>query len=161
MSIIISNFSVLIGLSKIEKLDLLKELWKEIIIPEAVFKEVVIDGSGKPGVEIIAKACEDWIKIFPVKNKEVVKVLRAILDEGEAEVIALGQELSADLLLLDNREPRIFAKSININVIGTVGIIRLAWERKLIKDPIEELYKLRTNGFWIDEKIIERFKVDI
>ncbi|MGB4645263.1 MAG: DUF3368 domain-containing protein [Dictyoglomaceae bacterium] len=65
------------------------------------------------------------------------------------------------IILLDNREPRIFAKSININVIGTVGIIRLAWERKLIKDPIEELYKLRTNGFWIDEKIIERFKVDI
>lgn len=53
-------------------------------------------------------------------------MLQAVLDEGEAEVVSLGQEMKADLLLLDNREPRLFARTVNLKVMGTVGIIRLA-----------------------------------
>jgi hypothetical protein len=41
-----------------------------------------------------------------VKNRAEVEVLQTVLDEGEAEVITLGQEIKADLLILDNREPR-------------------------------------------------------
>ncbi len=71
-------------------------------------------------------------------------------------VKALGQELNADILLLDNREPRLFARTVNLKVIGTVGIIKLAWQRNLVKEPLEDLHKLRLNGFWIDDKLIER-----
>ena len=77
---------------------------------------------------------------------------------GESEVIALGQELNADILLLDNREPRLFARAANLNVIGTVGIIKLAWDKGFIKEPVKELYKLRLNGFWIGDKLIDKFK---
>jgi predicted nucleic acid-binding protein len=161
MSVIISNASPLIGLSAIDQLDILKELWTEIIIPEAVYKETVIDGRGKQGADKINAACGDWIKVAAVENRSEVEALKTILDNGEAEVIALGQELKAGLLLLDNREPRIFAKSVGMRVIGTVGVIRLAWQKGIIKKPIDELYKLRLNGFWIDDELIKRFADDI
>jgi len=49
MPVIISNASPLIGLARINLLHVLKELWTEIVIPEAVYKEVVIVGRGKQG----------------------------------------------------------------------------------------------------------------
>lgn len=158
MDTVISNASPLIGLCRIDLLHVLKELWGKIIIPDAVYKEIVIDGSGKLGTDVIANACKNWIKVISVKNRNEVEVLQAVLDEGESEVIALGQELNADLLLLDNREPRFFAKTVNLTVMGTVGIIKLAWQRSLIKEPVKELYKLRLNSFWIDDKLIEQLK---
>jgi len=158
---IISNASPLIGLCSISLLHILKELWNEIIIPEAVYREVVINGSGKPGASVIAEACHKWITVSSVKNMQVTQVLRALLDEGESEVIALGQEINADMLLLDNREPRLFASAINLNVIGTVGIIKLAWHKGLIKEPAEEIYRLRDKGFWISNSLIEQIKKEM
>ena len=161
MPAVISNASPLIGLSVIDQLGILKELWGKIIIPDAVYKETVINGKGKSGADKISAACGEWIKVATVVNRSEVEVLKTILDDGEAEVIALGQELKASLLLLDNKEPRIFAKSVNMQVIGTVGIIKLAWQKGFIKKPIDELYKLRLNGFWIDDELIRRFATDI
>ena len=83
---VVSDASPLIALSLIEKLYLLKELWGEIIIPEAVYKEVVIQGKGKPGALLAENAIEDkWIK-----EKNSVKFLMSILDYGEAEAIVLS-----------------------------------------------------------------------
>jgi predicted nucleic acid-binding protein len=161
MSAIISNASPLIALCSIERLQILKSLWKKIVIPQAVYREVVEKGAGKTGAEVVASACDEWIKVVTVKNLEEVRVLKTVLDEGEAEVIALGQELKAKLLLLDNREPRLFASGVNLNVIGTIGIVKLAWEKDLIDDPIIELQKLRFNGFWISDSLMAKIKNDI
>jgi len=161
MPVIISNASPLIGLTGIEQLHILKRLWSEIVIPEAVYKEVVIDGKGKHGANTIEKACKEWIKVVSVKNRAEVEVLQTVLDEGESEVITLGQEIKTDLLILDNREPRNFARTVNLKVIGTIGIIRLAWMKGLITEPIHKINKLLLNGFWIDEKLIEQIKKDI
>jgi predicted nucleic acid-binding protein len=46
-------------------------------------------------------------------------------------------------------------------VIGTIGVIRFAWMKGLIKEPNHEINKLLLNGFWINEKLIEQIKKDI
>jgi predicted nucleic acid-binding protein len=46
---IVSNSSPLINLARIGKLGLLRELYGELIIPEAVWHEVVVEGSSQPG----------------------------------------------------------------------------------------------------------------
>lgn len=161
MATVISNASPLIGLSVINMLHILKDLWGEIIIPDAVYREVVTNGAGMPGVDALTEACKNWIKVVSAKNNKEVKVLQTVLDEGEAEVITLGQELNADLLLIDNREPRLFATTVNLKVIGTVGVIRLAWQRGLIREPVKEIYRLRLNGFWISDQLIEQIKSEI
>jgi predicted nucleic acid-binding protein len=54
-----------------------------------------------------------------------------------------------------------YARTVNLKVIGTIGVIRFAWMKGLIKEPIHEINKLLLNGFWIDEKLIEQIKKDI
>ena len=68
---VVSNASPLIALSLIEKLYLLKELWGEIIIPEAVYKEVVIQGKGEPGALLVENAIKNrWIKVIQIKEED-------------------------------------------------------------------------------------------
>ena len=47
--IVVSNASPLINLAWIGKLDLLQQLYTEVLIPQAVWDEVVISGTGQPG----------------------------------------------------------------------------------------------------------------
>jgi predicted nucleic acid-binding protein len=158
---VISNSSPLIGLSLIKELDLIRKLWGHIIIPRAVFKETVVVGKKKPGASDIAGACRSWIKVAHAKNRREVAALQTVLDEGEAEVITLGQEVKADLLLLDNREPRLFARTLNFEVLGTIGIIKMAWQRGLVSDPGSKLQQLRLKGFWIDDILFNKILSDL
>jgi predicted nucleic acid-binding protein len=124
---VVANASVLIGLSAIGQLSLLHERFPEgILVSKAVWKEVVEGGGKRPGAKEVAGA--DWITVREVKTKEIVQLLQAELDEGEAETIALGQEVKADMILLDEREARQAAKRLGLRVLGTVGI--LIWARR-------------------------------
>jgi predicted nucleic acid-binding protein len=78
--IIISDTSCLIALSNIELLDLLKDLYKEIIITREVQEE-------------FGKKLPEWIKISDVKDKQKQSEVEKKLDKGEASSIALAIEL--------------------------------------------------------------------
>ena len=54
--IVVSDSTILIGLAKIGKLDLIKEIFYKVFIPKEVFKEVVERGKGKPGYKAIKEA---------------------------------------------------------------------------------------------------------
>lgn len=118
---IVSNASLLINLSRIEKLDLLHDLYEEVIIPEGVWHEVVIEGVGQPGAETIGSAV--WIKRRAVKNRELVQALRQELDAGEAEAIALSLEIGAELLLMDEHWGREVARHFNLRYSGLIGVL--------------------------------------
>jgi len=83
---VVSNASPLINLACIGMLDLLKQLYGEIYIPEAVWREVVVEGAGQPGAEEVKEA--DWIRRRSVHNVSLVHALRQDLDAGESETIA-------------------------------------------------------------------------
>ena len=118
-------------------------------------------GKKKPGALEIGDACRSWIKVTNVKNRREVVALQAVLDEGEAEVITLGQEVKADLLLLDNKEPRLFAGTLNLEVLGTIGIIKMAWRKGLVSDPVSKLRQLRQKGFWIEDVLFSKILSDL
>ena len=98
---IISNSSPLIFLAKINKLFLLKDLYKEIIIPQAVYKEVIVTGKIKQygDAYIIEKALGDSIIIKEVKGK-MNSQLQKFLGDGEREAIELALEQKSKLLPL-------------------------------------------------------------
>lgn len=155
MKKIISNASPLIALSNIGQLELLKKLFQKIIIPKAVYQEVVDEGKDRSGTAEVKKAVNKWIEVKEVKNSDEVKTLRALLDYGEAEVVVLAQEIKADLLILDNREPRVFAKHLGFNLIGTIGVLMLAYEKEFLKNPIEKIFELREKGFYISDRLLK------
>ena len=158
MKKVICNASPLIALSNISKIELLKGLFQKIIIPQAVYQEVVEEGKNRPGALEVKNAIGKWIEVYKVKNLNEVEALRAILDKGESEVIVLAQEINADLLILDNREPRIFAKHLGFKVIGTIGILLLAYKKGLLNNPMPKILELREKGFYISTKLLEEIK---
>ena len=149
--IVVVNSSPLIALSRIKKLTLLKTLFNEIQIPSAVYEEVVIQGRGRCGTNEIESA--KWIKTKEIKNKSHVNYLLETLDEGEAEVLILAEELNADWAIIDEPKARISAVLIGLKVIGTVGIILLAKELCVIKNVKHILDSLRKNNFRISDNI--------
>lgn len=151
---VVCDSTVLIGLAKIGKLDLLKQIYEEVYIPEAVYTEVVSRGKGKPGVREIANAL--WIKKEPVKERRTVDLLIAEMGYGEAEVLVLGKELNADWLLVDDERARTAAVSAGFNIIGLAGILLLAKQLKLIPSIKPLFDELRNKNFRISDKICKQ-----
>jgi len=151
--LVVSNSSVIIALSRICRLDLLEKLFRKIIVPEAVWKEIAV--KGKPGHEKIVRA--DFIHIGKAGNKRLVTFLEEFVDSGEAEAIILALELKADLLLVDDRDSRNLAKNLGLQVMGTLGVIALAKHRGLIPKAKPIIDKLIESGFWISRRVLEEF----
>jgi predicted nucleic acid-binding protein len=140
--IIISDTSCLIALSKINQLEILRSLYNQIIITKEVFTEY---GSPLP----------DWIMIFEVKNTQKRAELEERLDKGEASSIALALEIDNSTLIIDEIKGRKIAQSLNIDIIGTIGVILLAEKKGIIKDVLEVLFRLVNKGFRLSDKLID------
>src|SRR5207302_1370437 len=123
--------SPITNLAAIGKLELLHQIYQQAIIPEAVFQELMAGGGQYPGavVELL-----DWIHTRPVSNRGIVNALQMEVDAGEAEAIALAQELAADLLLMDEHIGRVIATQFGIRVIGLLGVLMEAKRRGLIRE---------------------------
>jgi predicted nucleic acid-binding protein len=92
--IVIADSTCLIGLSKIGQLHILRQLFEKILIPSAVFHEVVVLGAGRYGAKEVENA--EWIEIREVENQLAVQAFRLTLGAGESEAIVLAQECAAD-----------------------------------------------------------------
>jgi predicted nucleic acid-binding protein len=143
---VVSNSSVLIALSRIGQLALLSQRFKEgILIPQAVWQEVVETGKGRQGANEVKAA--DWITVCEViKNQPLLTLLHTDLDKGESEAIALCVQEQADVILLDERKARRKAVSLDLTVLGTVGILIWAKRAGLIENLRQQLNILQTTG---------------
>ena len=52
----VANSTPLIYLAALGDLELIHVMFGHVTIPEAVYREVVIDGQGKPGADAVAQA---------------------------------------------------------------------------------------------------------
>jgi len=152
---IVSNASPLINLARIGKLDLLRQLYHELTIPNAVWHEVVVEGAGQPGADQVKNAV--WIKTQAATNKHLVRALQQELDEGEAEAIALALEIGAELLLMDERLGRETARHLGLRFIGLIGILVEARHKDLIGAIKPHLDALRDQaGFRVGDALYTR-----
>jgi predicted nucleic acid-binding protein len=143
---VVADSSCLISLSRIGKLKVLHELFAEIIIPEAVYYEVVVRGKGRIGAEEVKKA--RWIKKQKVQNALAVVAFKVNLGAGESEAIALASESKADFLILDDFKARQTAEELSLQVIGTVAVLHKAKEKGIIDNLQSVLQDLRNGGFY-------------
>lgn len=151
----VSNSSPIMNLAAIGRLGLIKLKFGNVVIPDAVWCEVVIDGKGKSGAEDVENS--DWIKIQSVRDKALVKALEKDLDSGESEAITLAVENNADVLLLDDKSARLIAANLGLNIIGIVGILIWAKKEGIIEQLSKELENLRKKAnFRMSEDLIKR-----
>ena len=159
MSKVVLNSSVIIALSTLGYLNKLKQIFKEILIAKAVYEEICIRGRGLIGERELLEAVKNNIIIVKdVKNRLLVNALLDPLAMGEAETITLASEERADHIVIDDKLARRRTKSMKLNVIGTLRILRLMYDAKLIDkhELIKALEKLKETGFRISEDITNR-----
>ena len=137
----VTNSTCLIGLERIEQLDILPQVFSTVTIPTAVQAEVGISA--------------DWLTIRTVQNLAVVATLKTQVDEGEAEAIALAMELGDVFVILDDRNARRIAEQLSLKVIGTVGMLLRAKQKGVITEIKPLLTALNQADFRISEAIVQ------
>lgn len=155
--IIISDTTPIISLLKAEQLDLLQKLFQEVIIPKAVYNELISNTKFQNEAQII-KECS-YIFVEEVIDVKSVNIFRRVtgLDAGESEAIVMADERKADLLLMDERKGRIVAKQMGLTITGTVGILLQSYDEGLLNaDEIKEsMIRLKECGIRISDSLYD------
>jgi predicted nucleic acid-binding protein len=146
--IVVSDTSPVLNLARIGRLELLHLLYKQVLIPSAVFAELTASKRDLPPA--IDLASEPWLIVASATDQQRVQELRENLDPGEAEAIVLAIEHRADLLLVDERRARRTATAVGLSVTGLLGVVARAKRVGLIdmgKPVVDEL--IHVARFWI------------
>lgn len=150
--IVVSDSGPIIHLSMIGRTELIHHLFGEVLLPGAVYREVVEAGAGLPGSLELQGA--SWATVAePTPSTRLAKLLESDLDPGEVAAILLALERDAGLILVDDLAARQAAVRLGLSVIGTLGILLAARKRGLV-DAIEPLVRgLKHQGFWISSSL--------
>jgi len=150
--IVISNTTPIIALSLIQKLDLYQHLYGEVLIPPAVRAELLAGGHRAGALEL-QKA--SYLRAVHLADSRRADLL-SDLDRGEAEVVSLAVELSAGLVIIDERLGRRHAQRLNLSVTGVLGVLLRAKERKLVAEIEPLIRQLQQSGIRFSNALIER-----
>jgi predicted nucleic acid-binding protein len=136
----VSDASPLISLVQVDRLELLRAVFRDIAVPPAVAWEVA------PSVG----ALPYWIReIEPGPIPDLPDPLGA----GEREAIALAVRLSANRLVIDDLPGRRAAANQGLNVIGTLGLLVRARARGVIQAVRPEMDAVIANGLYVSDDL--------
>jgi hypothetical protein len=155
--IIVSDATPVIAFSRINRLKLLQEVVREIIIPEEVSSELF--KYKKSDIKNLKNY--KWIRVEKIMSQNNVELLLPTLDRGEAEVIILSKELKADLVIIDELSARKVAMMMDLPLIGTVGLLIAAKENKLIEKVKPLLDEMIVSGIRYGEEFYRKVLAEI
>jgi predicted nucleic acid-binding protein len=160
--IVVSDTSPLNYLVLIGRVPLLETLYREVIIPPAVAKELSHPRS-PPATRSFIERPPHWLKIHappPDVYAEVNAHAARDLSAGELEAISLAKALRADLLLTDERRAtREAREKYQLRVTGLLGVLELAAVRGLIELPVA-IRELEQTNFRSPPAIVSRLLLD-
>lgn len=152
----VSDSSPLILFSAIGRLELLHEVFGEILVPPAVWREIVVRGAGRPGANELQEV--DWIRQQSPTSPMLSVVRRAGIDDGETEAIALALSMRpAATVILDDVPARRVALNAGLDVTGTGGAVVLAKQFGLVSIVGPTLRELRAAGLYLSDSTLRRF----
>jgi len=103
----------------------------------------------------------DWLEVTSVSSPPELDL--DYLGEGERDAILLAKELGADGLLIDDRDGRREAQRRELRVIGTLGVLAAAAEKRLLNLP-QAVDRLKATTFRASprlyEALLKRFAPD-
>jgi predicted nucleic acid-binding protein len=150
MAVVVTDAGPLVALARVDALDLLRELFGRVLIPEAVKTECC----AKPGTDadrITAAIAQKWLMVTPVA---LVNAPAAQLGRGERQALALAQARPSALFLVDDRLARREAARLGLPFIGTVRVLWVAEQRGLIPSAERIVGQMRANGYRISVELL-------
>jgi len=151
---IVSDAGPIIIFARIGRLSLLLDVAGSMLIPDAVYEEIVVKKGGMPGAAEVAQA--PWIQRAPVINRSIIGALPGVLHGGEREAIALAKERAAQLLI-DEIRARRAARELGIEVIGTLRFLSEAKQLGHIDLVRPIIVQMQSCGYRLDRALIRRF----
>jgi predicted nucleic acid-binding protein len=139
--IVVSDTSPLNYLLLVNQIDLLPRLYGKVIIPNAVYAELLSPGAPQVVTEWVL-SLPGWVEVHTASTLDLTLHLGA----GESEAITLALALKADVLLMDERKGRREAVARGLAVTGTLNILDAAAERGMI-DLQEIISRLMQTSF--------------
>ena len=120
----IVNATPLIALAIVNQLELLSEIFDDVIVPTTVYNEVIGRGLERAGAQHIIQA--NWLQIVSPKTTSTLEPLLLGLDQGEMDVLLLAQERQPDWVIIDERQARRAARALGLPLTGTLGVLLTA-----------------------------------
>lgn len=151
---VVINTSPLIVLFKSNLTDLLPRLFTEIIVPDGVWDEVVEAGKNDTSSQQLPQV--RWAKRV---NISVAPIIAAwSLDRGETEVLSYAWENKDYRAIIDDGAARKVARTLNIPMLGTLGVLLLAKQSDFIPSISDSIVTLQKSGLWLSEDLVEYMK---
>ena len=148
--IVVADAGPLIALGRLDALHLLPKLFFEIQVTATVLTEC----SARPDfidAQRIERAVQlGWLK--PCGGQ--FEGQKGRLDDGEASAITRALDIDAGLLL-DDRAAVVYARSLGLKVIGTLGVLVLAKRKALIGSVSPLISQLRVGGHYLGPSAIQ------
>jgi predicted nucleic acid-binding protein len=138
----VSDTSCLILFYKIGELELLKNVFGNILITETVSKE-------------FKKELPEWVRVVSPQSN-LHKGLSSVLDSGEATSIALASEHDNSLLIIDEVKGRKVAREMGVQITGTLGVLVTAKEKGYIKAVKPIIQKMEKTNFRVSEALLQK-----
>ncbi len=132
--ILVADCSALIALSICNRLDILEQIFGQVLVPEAVYFEAT-QPNKKQALQL-KLYLEDKVRKVDMKN---YVLLDGFADAGETEAMLLYKQIHADKLLIDDQRGRNVAKINHIETIGSLGVLLVGKQRGLI-DIVRHYY---------------------
>jgi len=156
--IVVKDSMVVIHLAKITLLEKSCSFFKKVVIPEMVYREIMLgEEKGYPDVAIIRDLIKRGkITVRKVKDKRLImRVNEFNIQRGEAEAVVLYWQENADYLATDDDNVRKKSVLLNLRVIGTPAITLKLYQKKIIDEAKfdESLAELRKIGWFSDAAI--------
>jgi hypothetical protein len=150
---VVADSSPLVYLAALSDFHFLPQLFGSVIIPPAVYREVVEQGHGFHVKKEVEAALGGWMQVTDINDRHRANELmhREHLDAGESEAIVLAQELHPDRLLMDDQAGVSSARSLGILVTRTPVIYIEAKTIGWIPNVRDRLDALRKAGFRLKE----------
>lgn len=146
----ISDTSPIILYARINRLALFHQLFGNILLPPAVWREVVTDSQGRAGADLTRQL--PWIHREPLPPRPFPSAITA-LDAGEAEAIQLALSFmpTGPIVILDDRPARRVASRLGLVITGSGGILTQAKQAGLISSVRPILNDLREAGLYLSD----------
>lgn len=151
---VIVNSTPLIALCHVDQLEVLKSIYGEITIPQAVYKEISAkqDSICKKQVD----AALGWIHVENIQNEMAKSMYKTQLHEGEVEVMILAKETEANLVIIDDANAKKHARYLGLTVTGTLGVLIKAKNQGHISELKPMLEEMVAKNIYLSDKIIQK-----
>ncbi len=151
----IVNASPLIVLFKSQQAELLPQLFAEILVPDAVWKEITAAGQEDLAARKLPQV--SWAQ--QLEPEEIAPAVNAWdLGNGESAVLSLAMKTTNCRAIIDDRAARRCAKTLGIKTLGTGGILLLAKRQGLISAVFPRIQALRDAGLWLSPDLVDLLK---